>query len=85
MLTLDQEVADLIAANAVRNAMGLCPEAYRHTMEAMIIGLHAKGKIDDRVAHYVLTNRDRFVLREGSAAFDARWRVEAEGLSHARV
>ena len=75
MLTLDQDVADLIAANAVRNAMSLYPELYRSTMEALIIGLHAKGKIDDRVAHYVLTNRDRFVLHSSPAMFDARSHV----------
>jgi hypothetical protein len=79
MLRLDQETADLIAANAVRIALesnGLAVPAWFSVSDAVEY-LQVAGRLDHKTASYVLKNQDRFMICPPPRLFDARWHVQS--------
>lgn len=73
MQEIEQSTADLIAANAVQNALAAHPDAVHESVPTTILALHARGAIDDSISHYVLTNRDRFELVPEAGSFEVAW------------
>lgn len=77
MFYLDQQTADLIAARIVRAALLGVPSHHYLSVEATVEALRQGNRIDERVAHYVRLNADRFCMLPEPRLIEPVWYIEA--------
>jgi hypothetical protein len=81
MLPLDRESAELMAAQAVREAFSQFPSYHSGNIDTSVLNLWAAGHVDGKSATYVLRNADRFCMLAPPRYIDAKWHETAEHLA----